>query len=68
MLGGNTPQYFGAAQPAAERGGAWFGDDTPVYLACPSPMTMPQSATSSGAMALQAEPQPGQLAIVVPRS
>ena len=68
MLRGNTPQYFGAAQPAAESGGAWFGDDTPDYLACPSPMTMPQSATSSDAMALQAEPQPGQLAIVVPRS
>jgi hypothetical protein len=67
MLGGNTPQYLGGGQPAAEDAGSWFGDSTPVYRAAPSTTTTP-SVTPSAATAPQPGPQPGQVAIVVPRS
>jgi hypothetical protein len=69
MLRGGTPQYVGAGQPAADGGGTLFGEETPVYLAGPSPATATtQSATPSDATEPQAAPQSGQLAIVVPRS
>jgi hypothetical protein len=67
MLGGNTPQYLGAAQPASEDSGSFFGDGTPVYRTAPSMSTTP-SMTASDATAQPPAPQPGQMAIVVPRS
>lgn len=73
MLGGNTPQYLGAGQPTSEDSGAFFGDGTPVYRTAPSSATtsMAMTAPSSTANATTAQPpvpQPGQMAIVVPRS
>jgi hypothetical protein len=68
MLSGGTPPYFGAGQPAADSSRSWFGNETPVYLASPSPTTTTPSVTSSDTAALQAAPESGQLAIVVPRS
>lgn len=41
-LGGGTPQYAGAGQPLAGRG----GDDTPVYRPAPAP---PTSSTGDNA-------------------
>jgi hypothetical protein len=71
MLGGNTPQYLGAGQPAAEGGSgiSFFGNGTPVYVTAPSMGAGPTSGvTPSVATAPQPAPQPGQVAIVVPRS
>jgi len=67
MLGGNTPQYLGAGQPTSEDSGSFFGDGTPVYRTAPSTVTTP-STTASTATMPPAAPQPGQTAIVVPRS
>jgi len=67
MLGGNTPQYLGAGQPTSEDSGSFFGDGTPVYRTAPSTVTTP-STTASDATAQPPAPQPGQMAIVVPRS
>src|SRR5215510_7891048 len=67
MLGGNTPQYLGAGQPASEDSRSFFGNGTPVYRSAPSTGT-PPSVTPSAATAPQPAPQPGQVAIVVPRS
>ncbi len=67
MLGGNTPPYLGAGQPAAEGAGWFSGNSTPVYLAVPSTGTTP-SVTPSAVTAQLPAPQPGQVAIVVPRS
>jgi hypothetical protein len=71
LFGGNTPQYQGAGQPAPEgSGGGWFfGDGTPVYRTASSMGTAPTpGVTPSAATASQPVPQPGQVAIVVPRS
>jgi hypothetical protein len=67
MLGGHTPQYLGAGQPTSEDSGSFFGDGTPVYRTAPSAVTTP-STTASDATAQPPAPQPGQMAIVVPRS
>jgi hypothetical protein len=67
MLGGNTPQYLGTGQPAAEDAGWLSGNGTPIYRSAPSMVTTP-SVTPSAATAPQPAPQPGQVAIVVPRS
>ena len=66
MLGGNTPQYLGAGQPVAEDSGSFFGNGTPVYRSAPSTGTTP-SVASRVATVPQPAPQPGQVAIVVPR-
>ena len=72
MLGGNTPKYLGAGQPTSEDSGSFFGDGTPVYRTAPSGMTSTAmttpSMTASTATASPPAPQPGQMAIVVPRS
>ena len=74
MLGGNTPQYLGAGQPTSEGSGSFFGDGTPVYRTAPSTATTTTttattpSTTASDATAQPPAPQPGQMAIVVPRS
>lgn len=63
ILGGNTPRYLGAGQPAAESGGSLLGNGTPVYLAAPkmaagqSPSMMP-----SMAMAMMPSMPPGMTA------
>ena len=73
MLGGNTPQYLGERQPPLEDSGSIFGDGTPVYRSAPSSVT-PQTAmttpstTASEPTAPPSAPQPGQMAIIVPRS
>ena len=67
MLGGNTPQYLGAEQPASEESRSISGNGTPVYRSAPSTGTTP-SVTPSAATAPQPAQQPGQVAIVVPRS
>jgi hypothetical protein len=73
MLGGNTPPYLGGGQPPSEDSGTWFGDGTPVYRTVPPPtttstaMTTP-STTASDPTAPPPAPQPGQMAIIVPRS
>ena len=73
MLGGNTPHYLGAGQPTSEDSGSFFGDGTPVYRTAPpsattsTAMTTP-SSTANAATAQPPVPQPGQVAIVVPRS
>jgi hypothetical protein len=73
MLGGNTPHYLGAGQPTSEDSGSFFGDGTPVYRTAPSTATTPNavtppSSTASTATAQPPAPQPGQVAIIVPRS
>ena len=73
MLGGNTPQYLGAGQPTSEDSGSFFGDGTPVYRTAPSTATTPNavtapSTTANTATASSPAPQPGQVAIIVPRS
>ena len=73
MLGGNTPHYLGAGQPAPEDSGSFLGDGTPVYRTAPSTATTPNaatapSATASTATASSPAPQPGQVAIIVPHS
>jgi hypothetical protein len=73
MLGGNTPPYLGGGQPTSEDSGSFFGDGTPVYRTAPSSattttaMTTP-SSTANAATAKPPAPQPGQVAIIVPRS
>ena len=73
MFGGNTPTYLGAGQPTSEDSGSFFGDGTPVYRTAPSTattstaMTTP-SSTANATTAQPPAPQPGQVAIVVPRS
>ena len=73
MLGGNTPQYLGGRQPTSEDSGSFFGDGTPVYRTAPSTgmtstaATTPSTATSDATVRPPA-PQPGQMAIIVPRS
>ena len=67
MLGGNTPQYLGAGQPVAEDAGWFSGNGTPVYRSAPA-TGMTSSVTPSAATAPPPAPQPGQVAIVVPRS
>ena len=73
MLGGNTPQYLGAGQPTSEDSGSFFGDGTPVYRTAPPSVTTSTAITTPGSTADAATaqapaPQPGQMAIVVPRS
>ena len=73
MLGGNTPHYLGAGQPAPEDSGSFFGDGTPVYRTAPPSATTPNAATASSPTASTATasppaPQPGQVALIVPRS
>src|SRR5262245_39825494 len=73
MLGGNTPHYLGGGQPTSEDSGSFFGDGTPVYRTAPSTATTPNavtapSTTASTGTASQPAPQPGQVAIIVPRS
>lgn len=73
MLGGNTPQYHGAGQPAAEDSGSLFGAGTPVYRPAPASTTAPHAVTvpstaPSDATAQPSGPQPGPMAIVVRRS
>jgi hypothetical protein len=73
MLGGKTPQYLGAGQPAAEDSGSLFGDGTPVYRLAPPSTTAPHAVTApstgqSDATAQPSGPQPGPMAIVVRRS
>ena len=71
MLGGNTPQYLGGGQPAAEDSGSIFGNGTPDYRSAPTPATSstvtPQSTAASDAPQPPG-PQPGQVVVVVPRS
>jgi hypothetical protein len=69
ILSGNTPSYFGSGQPVSDSPtSGWFsGNSTPVYLAVPS-MGTPPSTPPSAATAQPPAPQPGQVAIVVPRS
>jgi hypothetical protein len=73
MLGGNTPHYLGAGQPTSEDSGSFFGDGTPVYRTAPPTATTPNAATAPSTTASTATvsppaPQPGQVAIIVPRS
>jgi len=73
MLGGNTPPYLGAGQPTSEDSGSFFGDGTPVYRTAPpsattSTATTTPSSTANAATAQPPAPQPGQMAIIVPRS
>ena len=71
MLGSNTPQYLGTGQPVKDSD-SLFGDGTPVYRTVPSTST---TATAETAPCMTASdttpqppaPQPGQMAIVVPR-
>jgi len=73
MLGGNTPSYLGGGQPTSEDSRPFFGDGTPVYRTAPpsattsTAMTTP-SSTANAATANAPAPQPGQVAIIVPRS
>jgi hypothetical protein len=74
-LSGNTPAYFGTGQPVSDAPGwfsGWFSSNgTPVYLTVPAPgkpSRMPPSVTMNAATASPPAPQPGQVAIVVPRS
>jgi len=67
MLGGNTPEYLGAGQPAIEDSGWLFGDGTPIYQSAPDSTTSP-SVMPSAATAPLSDPLSGQIAIVVPRS
>ena len=72
MLGGTTPQYHGAGQPASEDSGSFF-DSTPVYRLPPSTGTTPHavsapSTTANDPTVQPSDPQPGQMAIVVRRS
>jgi hypothetical protein len=73
MLGGNTPHYLGAGQPAFEDSGSFLGDGTPVYRTAPptvasSMPTRTPSTTASDTLTQPPAPQPGQMAIIVPRS
>jgi hypothetical protein len=75
ILSGNTPVYFGTGQPASGAPGwfsGWFSNNgTPVYLTSPAtgkPSRKPLGATPNAATAPTPAPQPGQVAIVVPRS
>jgi hypothetical protein len=55
-LGGNTPQYAGAGQPAS----GMVGSGTPVYLPAPTTTTTGGAATTT--------PQAASPVIMVPRS
>ena len=72
MLGGNTPPYLGGGQPSSEDSGSLFGDGTPVYRSAPPSATtstaMTPGTTAGATTAQPPAPQPGQMAIVVPRS
>jgi hypothetical protein len=74
MFGGITPSYLGAGQPALEGPGSWlrswFSDGTPVYRAVPSKAVTSSETPSETPCATTTQlpmPQPGQVAIVVPR-
>jgi hypothetical protein len=66
-FGGIVPRYIGAGQPTADAPEELPGNGTPVYRIAPS-MGAPPSQTPSAPTAPQPAPQPGQVAIVVPRS
>jgi hypothetical protein len=73
VLGGNTPPYLGGGQPSSEDSRSLFGDGTPVYRTAPPSATtstakMTPGTTASATTAQPPAPQPGQVAIVVPRS
>lgn len=74
MLGGNTPSYLGAGQPVLSGAGSWLGswfsDGTPVYRTAPSKAMTSSETPSETSCAITTQlpmPQPGQVAIVVPR-
>lgn len=73
MLGGNTPEYLGGGQPASEEAG-FFGNGTPVYRSGPSTTITPNAAATTPGMTASEgttqppAPQPGQMAIIVPRT